>query len=84
MHTKKTKAPTIKPCEIPARIGDQVEDSPLKTNFYNLLLMELSENSSNIPKILTASSFLCNHSCQTLLIYCAKLLKCLKILSYFT
>ena len=50
MHTKKTKAPTIKPCEIPARIGDQVEDSPLKTNFYNLLLMELSENSSNIPK----------------------------------
>ena len=41
MYTKKSKGPSIVPCGTPARIGDQFEDRPLRTKFFNVSQMKL-------------------------------------------
>ena len=35
MYNKKSKDPSIEPCGTPAKIGDQLEDWPLKTTLWN-------------------------------------------------
>ena len=55
MYTKKSKGPSIQPCGIPAKMGDQVKDWPLRTTFWNS------------PETPTVSSFYNNPYAHTLL-----------------
>ena len=66
MYTKKSKDPSINPCGTPAKIGDQVEDWPLRTTLWNLLLRKLCKSLCNSPVIPIVSSLHNNPLCQTL------------------
>ena len=44
IYTKKSKGPSIEPCETPARTGDQFEDWVLRTTLWKLVQIAWNSN----------------------------------------